>query len=58
MKNNQRSILFVGGGIETVPGIEIAKSMGLFVVVSDMSPDAPCVEIADHFLLADTYDIK
>ncbi len=54
----QRTILFIGGGIETVPGIKIAKSMGLFVVVSDINPNAPCVKIADHFLLADTYNIQ
>ena len=29
MNNKQRTILFIGGGQETIPGIEIAKSMGL-----------------------------
>ena len=52
------TILFVGGGIETVPGIEIAKSMDLCVVVSDRNSDAPCAKIADFFIKADTYNIQ
>ena len=58
MKDKQRSILFVGGGTETIPGIEIAKSMNLHVVVSDINPQAPCTQLADNFLLADTYNIE
>ncbi len=57
-KNNDRSILFVGGGQETIPGVKVAKEMGLSVIVSDISEAAPCVKLADHFLLADTYSVE
>ena len=57
-KDTKRTILFVGGGQETIPGIKIAKSMGLHVVVSDMNPDAPCTAVADSFLNADTYNAQ
>ena len=53
----KRSILFVGGGIETLPGVKIAKSMGLSVIVSDFNPNAFCAKIADYFLCADTYNV-
>ena len=55
--NDAETILFVGGGLETLPGVETAKSMGLSVIVSDINPEAPCVKIADHFILADTYNV-
>lgn len=53
-----KTILFVGGGLETVPGIQLAKSKGLHVVVSDKNPNAPGMEIADDRILASTYDIE
>ena len=45
----------VGGGIESLPGIEKAQNMGIYVVVSDLNPHAPASEIADDFVVADTY---
>lgn len=54
----KRTILFIGGGIETAPGIEVAKSMGLDVVVSDMNPNAPCARLSDYFIKADTYNVQ
>ena len=56
--HHRRSILFVGGGRETIPGVKMASAMGLRVVVSDKSATAPCVELADHFILADTYSAE
>ena len=53
-----KTILFVGGGIETLPGLHLAKQMGLRVVVSDRNPQAPCFTEADAALIADTYDPK
>ena len=53
-----KTILFVGGGLETVPGIQLAKSKGLHVVVSDQNPNAPGMEIADDRILASTYNIE
>ena len=48
----------VGGGIETIPGILIAKEMGLSVAVSDISPDAPGFQYADNYFVVDTYDVN
>lgn len=50
-------MLFIGGGIETVPGIMRAHDMGLWVVVSDQSVDAPACQLADACLHASTYDV-
>ncbi len=51
------TILIVSGGIEAVPGIRRARELGLHVVVSDGSPDAPGLRAADERLLASTYDV-
>jgi biotin carboxylase len=52
-----KTLLVVGGGIEGVPGLELAKRMGLRLVVSDMNSEAPGFALADARLLASTYDI-
>ncbi|MDT7041841.1 ATP-grasp domain-containing protein [Candidatus Nitronereus thalassa] len=54
----KRTLLVVGGGIEAVPGIQLAQSMGLHVVVSDRDADAEGAAVADDFLLTDTYDVS
>lgn len=48
----------VSGGIEAVPGILQAKEMGLYVVVSDGSAEAPGFRHADYSVVASTYDTK
>ncbi len=48
----------VSGGVEAVPGIRQAKDMGLYVVVSDGSPEAPGFQFADHAIVASTYDVQ
>ena len=53
-----KTLWIVGGGIETIPGVQIAKEMGLHVVVSDMNPKAPSFEYADDYVIANTYDAK
>jgi biotin carboxylase len=53
-----KTILFIGGGIEAVPGIRLAKEMGLHVVISDMDANAPGFAIANDYILASTYDIN
>lgn len=53
-----RSVLIVSGGIEALPGIQIAKKMGLQVIVSDMDINAPGFQIADDRIIASTYDIE
>lgn len=57
-KTQKKTILFVGGGVETLPGVKLAKSMGLNVVVSDINPNAPCITEADDFIVANTYDVR
>ncbi len=58
MKKETRTILIVGAGTETVPGIRRAKEMGLYVVVSDMNPNAPGCAIADKSIVVSTYDVE
>ncbi len=52
------TLLIVSGGIEAVPGIRVAKEMGLHVVVSDMNPTAPGFTEADDGILASTHDVE
>ncbi len=53
-----KSLLFISGGIEAVPGIQLANEMGLHVVVSDGNPNAPGFKYSDDQIIASTYDIK
>lgn len=53
-----KTLLFVGGGLETVHGIERAKARGIHTVVSDMNEQAPGIEIADDRLVVSTYDVE
>lgn len=53
----KRTILFVGGGTEAVPGIVRAKQLGLHVVASDADGQAPGLIAADDRLVVSTYDI-
>ncbi len=45
----------VGGGVESIPGIQTARDLGCVVVLSDGNPSAPGRKYADHFYQADTY---
>ncbi|OGC22875.1 hypothetical protein A2291_00005 [candidate division WOR-1 bacterium RIFOXYB2_FULL_42_35] len=51
-----KTILIIGAGIEQVPAIKLAKSMGLRVVVTDGNQSAPGFEWADDFAVISTYD--
>ncbi len=53
-----KTLLIIGGGIETLPGVLKAKELGLDVIVSDQNPKAPCFEYADYSFYESTYDIK
>lgn len=53
-----KTLLIVSAGIEAIAGIELAKSMGLYVVASDANPEAPGFAFADDTLVASTYDVK
>ena len=52
-----KTLLIVSGGIEAVPGIQRAKEMGLYVVVSDGDAKAPGLEYANDQIIASTYDV-
>lgn len=58
MSVTDKVLLVIGGGIESIPGITKAKEMGLKVVVTDMSPDAPALHYADYTLSCSTYDVS
>ena len=49
--------MFVGAGIETVPGMRCAAEMGLHVVASDGNINALGMQFANDRLDASTYDI-
>jgi biotin carboxylase len=53
-----KTLWVVGGGTEAVPGIKVAKSMGLMVALSDGNTQAPGRDFADYFYCADTYSLK
>jgi biotin carboxylase len=53
-----KTLWVVGGGTEAVPGIKVAKSMGLLVALSDGDSHAPGKEFADYFYCADTYSLE
>jgi biotin carboxylase len=52
-----KTLLIISGGIEAIPGIKLAKRMGLHVVVSDANPNAPGFALADDCLIASTYEV-
>ena len=45
----------IGGGVESIPGLVVAKNMGLTVILSDINPEAPGISYSDYFFKADTY---
>jgi biotin carboxylase len=53
-----KTLLIISGGIEAIPGIKLAKKMGLHVVVSDMNEKAPGFAYADDRIIASTYDVE
>lgn len=53
-----RTLLIVSGAAEAIPGIRRAKGMGLHVVVSDGSAEAPGFAEADDRIIASTYDVE
>lgn len=53
-----KTLLIISAGIESVPGIELARSMGLHVVASDANPQSPGFALADDTLIVSTYDVE
>ncbi|MDR1176482.1 MAG: ATP-grasp domain-containing protein [Treponema sp.] len=56
MAANRERIIILGAGVMQGPAIKIAKEMGLFTVVLDGDPGAPCVSLADRFEHIDLKD--
>ena len=52
-----KTIWIVGAGIESIPGISLAKKLGMNVIVSDGNPNAPGLKFADKSIIISTYDI-
>jgi len=53
-----KTLLIVSAGVEALPGIKLAKKLGLHVVASDANPQAPGFAFADDTLVASTYDVE
>jgi biotin carboxylase len=52
---DKKTLLIVSGGVEAAEAAKRAKDMGLYVVVSDINPQAPGFAFADSILIADVY---
>ena len=50
--------MFVGGGIETLPGIEICKKRKYKTIIVDGNKNCFCKKYADYFIQASIYDFK
>lgn len=53
---DKKSIVIIGGGIQQIRAIELAKQCGYFVIVTDKSPNAHCFKYADECVIADGED--
>src|SRR3989344_3248565 len=56
--SNKKTLLIIGAGEEQKLAVKTAKEIGLFVVVSDINPNAPAIELANDYIQASTYDPK
>jgi biotin carboxylase len=50
-----KTLLIVSGGVEAAAAVKRAKELGLYVVCSDINPEAPGFAIADSVLIVDVY---
>lgn len=53
-----KGLMIIGAGVEQVPGIKLARKMGLKVAATDINPQAPGFKYADRHYLVSTYDIE
>ena len=53
-----KTLMIIGGGAEQVPAYELAKRRGLFVIGTDLDPNAPALKLADHVLIVSTRDAE
>lgn len=54
----REAILIVGGGLLQIPAVRIAQEMGLVVVMTDASLQAPAMQLADEPIALDTFDVE
>jgi biotin carboxylase len=52
-----KKVLIIGGGVEQIEAIKIAKEMGCFVIVTDMNPKAPGIKYANKSYIKSTTNI-
>lgn len=52
-----KTLLIVGGGIQALAGIRMARDLGLRIIVSDRDPAAPGFALADGRIMASTYHV-
>lgn len=52
-----KRLLIIGAGIEQVVAINMAKRMGIEVIVTDLKPDAPGMALAHHTQVVSTHDV-
>lgn len=52
------ALLLVGAGLLQVPAIELAKTMGLYVVATDRDPNAAAFPLVDRSVTLDTKDVE
>lgn len=53
-----KTVLFIGGGIETYPGIKICKDRGYKIILADANRNCYCKKSADFFINESTYEPK
>lgn len=53
-----KHIVFIGGGIETYPGIEICKKKNYKIILVDGNRHCYCKSKVDYFIHVSTYDYK
>lgn len=51
------SVLLLTAGYWQIPVVHCAKRLGLRVIVTDLSPDAPAVAFADEYVRVDSIDV-
>jgi biotin carboxylase len=52
------AVLIVCGGLLQVPAVHIARELGLKVIVTDGSADAPAMKLADEAAILDIYNVQ
>ena len=57
MEHNGKRLLFLGGPMQVVKGVEQAKRMGIYTIVTDIKADAITKKIADETLSYSVTDV-